>query len=313
MWNTGKGVKQRIIPEVDYLFQDALKLDYKTRVEKNGEFYSVSLTPDWPSKEVTYRTETSTRVLKDVDSLRSLPAEEKIHLFMETSLLETNPINPDTLNGHFRDILKKRSLNVNTAICYKEVDNNKTLYSGNDTTFVTSAYPLKEYKTGLFNEIIVQAYVSVPLITIIERGGLRLASPIFACLLIISFYTLYLYRKRKQDSNHFESDTIENSRTETSNDIEVQVPLLNMDKCHLSYKDKEVDLSPILAQLMELFLSKPDYFLTKEEIAVELWKGLDDNTNRISQIIKRLRSALIAIPEIEIENIPRVGFRLMLH
>ncbi|MDD4515702.1 helix-turn-helix domain-containing protein [Massilibacteroides sp.] len=63
----------------------------------------------------------------------------------------------------------------------------------------------------------------------------------------------------------------------------------------------------------QISINKPDYFLTKEEIANELWKGLDDNTNRISQIIKRLRSALASIPEIEIKNIPRVGFRLILH
>jgi len=317
LWNMAKGVEQRIFSEADYLFQDALKQDYKKRMEKNGEFYLVSLTPDWPYKdEVTYRTEAGVRVLKDVDSLRRLPVEEKVHLMMETSLLETNAINPDTLKAHCQDILKRRSLDINTAICYKEADNQKTLYSENDMTFFTSAYLLKEYKTGLFNEVVVQAYVKVPLITLIEKGGARLFIPVLGWMLLIVFYATFLFHKlkRKPISPEAHSQFMrEQNGTVAVDIIEKQLPTLDIDKCHFSYKHREIDLPPVLAQLMFLFLSKPDYFVTKEEIAVDLWKGLNDNSNRISQIIKRLRSALAGIPEIEIENIPRVGFRLIFH
>lgn len=256
-----------VVSDADFLFKEALWQDHNRRLKKEKHFYySHPITHDWPKEKIVMRTEQGERVQTNIDSIRALPEKEKTRLLGETGLLKNYPIIPDTLNSCFQEILHQRNIFISSKIRYVDVENEKTEYSGTDTTFLTSAYPLTEYKTGIFDEIIVQAYVKVPVITVIEKAGMRLFIPLVLWLLLLAVYIRYMYKvikKRQAETRLSEVDRIR------------QLLQLNAENSCLQYKDQKIKLPPTLAQLVLLFLSKPNFLLTKDEIGNELWESLD--------------------------------------
>lgn len=297
---------RKILSDAGYLFQDAMKQYYYTRLKNvEGYYFIPDISKDWPSGAITITTKNGTRTRKDVRSIRALPVEEKVRLVRETGLLEKNPIDPDIQNSFFRQILNERDIHIQTGVRYTEVERKITRDSANDSLFFATAHPLEEYRTGIFNEIALQAYVKLPFTAVVERAGHRFLLPVFGWILVLSVYIagiILLARREKKERERLAS---------APEGLSVETLRLDTEKYCLYYKDREVQLTTSLGQLMELFLNSPGYFLTKEAIADELWKGLDDPSNRLSQIISRLRSALSPIGEIEIENVRRIGFRLI--
>jgi hypothetical protein len=297
--------KEKIASDADLLFKQAILQDHNRRLNDVGYLYFKEnpISHDWPKEKITFTTEQGERIQTNIDSIRALPEEEKMKIVRETLLSDGNPVNPDSLNACFKEILQQKDIPVSTEIRYAEVYNNKTQYSGTDTAFFASAHPLEEYKTGIFNEITVQAYIQVPLTTVVEKAGMHLAVPVFVWLGILAVYIayiIYMYkaiRKKKAAANLSEESQPEK--------------LLWLDSKCLHYKDQEVELTPTLAQLVSLFLEKPDYFVTKKEIVNKFWEGLDDPSNRITQMISRLRSDLACFPDLKIRTKRGMGYQIV--
>ena len=79
-------------------------------------------------------------------------------------------------------------------------------------------------------------------------------------------------------------------------------------------KGKEVtNLTEREAALLKLFLDNKNTVLKREKILMELW-GTDDYFmgRSLDVFISRLRKIFKDEPNIRIENIPRVGFKLMI-
>jgi DNA-binding winged helix-turn-helix (wHTH) protein len=301
--------KKKIVSDVEPLFKQAISQDHNRRLKDAGYLYYKEnlISHDWPKEKIVFTTEQGELTQTNIDSIRALPEEEKVKIFRETLLLDGYPINPDSLNACFQGILQQRDIPVSTAIRYTEVYNNKTQYSGTDTAFLASAYPLEEYKTGIFNEISIQAYIKVPLTTVVEKAGMGLAIPVFTWLGIFAVYILYMYKvikKKKEAANLFEEKQAEEKQAEA-------LLWLDSERCCLHYKDQEVVLTPMLAQLVALFLKKPGYFVTKEEIVNEFWRNLDDPSNCISQTISRLRDDLACFPDLKIKTDRGKGYQIV--
>ena len=294
--------KKSIVSDSVFLFKQAILQDHNQRLSYlDFSYYSHQIDNNWPKEKIVFTTEKGERVQDNIDSIRALPEEEKLKIIRETLLVGKHPINPDTLNSCFQQTLQNRGLFLSTGIRYTEVENNKTQYSGTDTTFFASAYPLNEYKTGIFNEIAVQAYVKVPFTTVVGKAGIGLLIPLFAWLALVCLYIMYLYKaikKKRAEAKLTDADRIR------------EMLRFNMEKTGIQYRNQEIKLPPTLAQLVSLFLNKTDFFLTKEEIVNELWGDLEDSSNRISQTINRLRNTLSIIPELEIESIRGTGYRI---
>ena len=296
--------ERSILYDADFLINEAMSQSYNRRLKSvDHYYYRDMISHDWPKKEIRFETEEGVRIRTDVDSIRALSEENKIRTVNETVLLFENPINPDSLNVCFQQVLDERGLYLLTGIRYTEVENEKTFYSENDSLFFATAKPLKEYQTGLFDEIIIQGYVKIPYITLVEKAGFRFFVLVFVWIALFFLYVTFLYKTYRDKRKNIAE--IEGKLTE--------VLRLDADKCFLYYKEQEVELTPNLSQLMELFLSKPDNFLSKEEIANELWKGLDDHSNRLSQIIKRLRTTIAHLHGVEIRTVRGAGFQLVVN
>jgi hypothetical protein len=299
--------KEKIASDADLLFKQAISEDQTRRLKDVGHLYfKENLIPhDWPKEKIVFTTEQGERIQANIDSIRALPEEEKIKIVWETLLSDGYPINPDSLNACFQRILQQRDIPVSTAIRYTEVYNNKTQYSGTDTAFFASAHPLTEYKTGIFNEIMVQAYIKVPLTTVVEKAGMGLAIPVFVWLGLFAVYIayiIYMYsaiKKKKAAANLSEENQ------------PGALLWLDNERCYLHYKDQEAELTPMLTRLVSLFLKKPDYFVTKEELVNELWKGIDDPSNCIAQAISRLRDDLDCFPDLKIRTEKGKGYQIV--
>ena len=303
--------KQNILSDSDFLFKQAMQDDHNTRLKKEeNHYYWHQVSHDWPKEKIVLTTEEGERVQDNVDSIRALPVEEKVRLIRETSLLASHPINPDSLNTCFQKTLLERHISIQSGVRYVEVENNKTFYSEADSSFFTTAQPLTEYKTGIFNEIELQSYVKIPFLTLVEKAGILFFISVIIWLLLFSSFLIYIYiivvrRKKIELQTTLHEEALEKEKPE-------EFMRLDMEKYYLYYNGQNIKLTQSLCQLMSLFLNSSDHFLTKEEISNELWGNLDDYTNRLSQTISRLRSALAPIPEIEIINERSTGFRLVI-
>ena len=320
--------EKKVVSKTSFLFKQAIPQEYNRR-SKNSEFhYSLAITQDWPQEKIVFTTEKGERVQTDIEAIRNLSMEEKLKLVGETLLQISSPIDPDSLNTFFREILQQRNISVLSGVRYTETgysenDNGYTLYSsGTDTAFFASAYPLPEYTTGIFDEITVQAYVKVPFSTVVKKAGAYLTIPFFGWLLIVSAYLIYImYRrqaKKREEAEIKAKAEIEAklARTEAKlTDIIGVKDIVWMDeaKTCLHYKDQKVELTTLLAQVVSLCLDKPDNFVTIEEIAIELWGKPDLPRGRITQLMSRLRTTLADIPELRVESTRGVGYRLVLN
>lgn len=298
--------KKEIAFDVNFLLKQALFTDYNKRAKSEGfTNYSYPITHDWPKKKIVFTTEKGERVQTNIDSIRSLPIEEKIRIIRETHLLETHPIAPDSLNACFQEVLEQKNIHTFTGIRYTYigVNSTKSEYSGTDSTFFASAYPLKEYTTGIFNEIVIQAYVKIPLTTVIDRAGMPLAIPCLIWLVVFVAYIVYLYKiiKRKR----------EESKLSEADRIREMLQLDTQNTC-LYYKDQKIELTPTFVQILALFMDKPDFFISKEEISNSLGDNPNGQNNRIAQAINRLRKCLAVIPELQIKTVRGMGYKIVL-
>jgi len=81
----------------------------------------------------------------------------------------------------------------------------------------------------------------------------------------------------------------------------------------LKSQDKDITLTEREAALLKLFLDNPNLVLKREKILTALW-GTDDYFmgRSLDVFISRLRKIIKEETNVRIENIPRVGFKLVI-
>lgn len=298
-----RDTKRKMLMNTHTLFEEALLADFNERIKLVKEFYTGFISANWPENEILVTTTEGVRTIANVDSIRKLPLADKIRILTETYLVKQNPIDPDTLNARFQQILQDRGITIHSGIRYTEVETGKNNISKADAGFFTTAYPLEECKSGVFDEIVVQAYVKIPFITLVEHSGGRIPVLLIVWMVLFVLVIIYFYHTTKKKVAQDEHAGTEQPR---------ELLVLDEERRILTFNGHEVQLTEHLAQLMALFLDKPDYFLTKQEIEQTFWPKMDNSTFRMSQLIKRLRDTLKSTPEIKIETIPQVGYRLLI-
>jgi DNA-binding response OmpR family regulator len=103
-------------------------------------------------------------------------------------------------------------------------------------------------------------------------------------------------------------------RANLVNDSSYELPGLSLDKENLILKvhDKTFDLTEKEASLLALFLNHQGQLLKRDFILNEIW-GDDDyfNGRSMDVFISRIRKYLSGIPQLSIDNVRGVGFKLV--
>lgn len=87
--------------------------------------------------------------------------------------------------------------------------------------------------------------------------------------------------------------------------------LLHTHECIL-YKDhKQIKTPKREYELLMLFLTSPDYFITHDMIISKFWSANIDCTDKINTSVSRLRKLLLTEPRLEIFNKRGFGFQLL--
>ena len=80
----------------------------------------------------------------------------------------------------------------------------------------------------------------------------------------------------------------------------------------LKNDSQKITLTEREASLLKLFLDNPNTVLKREKILMELWGNDDYFLGRsLDVFISRLRKIIKEETHVRIENIPRVGFKLV--
>ena len=76
---------------------------------------------------------------------------------------------------------------------------------------------------------------------------------------------------------------------------------------------KQITLTEREASLLKLFLDNSNTVLKREKILTSLWGNDDYFSGRsLDVFISRIRKILKEEPNVKIENIPRIGFKLVI-
>jgi DNA-binding response OmpR family regulator len=111
---------------------------------------------------------------------------------------------------------------------------------------------------------------------------------------------IFLHRSQKSVEN-----TIQKQYTFGSFQFEPENYSLKSDKQSVTLTERE-------ASLLKLFLDNPNTVLKREKILLELWGSDDYFLGRsLDVFISRLRKIIKEETHVRIENIPRVGFKLV--
>ena len=120
--------------------------------------------------------------------------------------------------------------------------------------------------------------------TIFSMSDQKPASVLWAMALLWGLYCFWHYRK--------------------------QVPLVafgglaysEVDRCFYNAKGKQVKLTPMQQQLMEMFFRSESHLLTKTEICDTLWPKKDDANDTLYTLIRRLKPIIEEHSDLKIES-----------
>lgn len=275
------------------------------------------------NKERQYRVEKSSEA-------KEYTITEKQERMLQTVFRTENPIQPVVLDSIFYALLSPNIHPVHTAVRYKDNITGIVSCSISDTACLKSAFHTKEILTGIENEISLQGYVFVSWWEVLEKSKGRVWGLIISWILIIVFSSVSLLVYRKKVKSVLIPDPIlvsepdsvpapdpipftPEARILTLAEISPQEHVIIQLTPDLYWDIKssklihngqdEVPLTLQFSQLMTLFFSKTDYYVSRDEL-LEFLGGKDSGgvKDRLDQAIRRFRKALESVPEIRIEN-----------
>lgn len=322
--------KEHFDENVRRLFIEAIVMEKEKKVKESNLFIAFGASDEKETGYVTVENEKGKMYLNKPSFIGDYTIAEKNERAAQTYFRLKNPIRPAVLDSFFRIELAKNGLSTSTAVQYKDRVKGAILYSTSDTTSLKSAYATKEILTGIENEISLQGYVFVSWWEVLGKSKGRVWGLIISWILVIVFssVSLLVYRKKEKSVPTpglilvSEPDSVPapdpipftpEARILTLAEISPQEHVIIQLTPDLYWDIKssklihngqdEVPLTLQFSQLMTLFFSKTDYYVSRDEL-LEFLGGKDSGgvKDRLDQAIRRFRKALESVPEIRIEN-----------
>lgn len=322
--------KEHFDENVRRLFIEAIVMEKEKKVKESNLFIAFGASDEEETGYVTVENEKGKMYLNKSSFIEDYTIDEKNERAAQTYFRLKNPIQPAVLDSLFRIELTKSGFSTSTAVRYKDHVKGVILYSTSDTPSLKSAYATKEILTGIENEISLQGYVFVSWWEMLGKSKVHIVGLLIGWVLVIVFSltSFIVYRKKVKsvlipdpilvsepdsvpapDPIPFTPEARILTLAEISPQEHVIIQLtpdlywdIKSSKLIHNGQD-EVPLTLQFSQLMTLFFSKTDYYVSRDEL-LEFLGGKDSGgvKDRLDQAIRRFRKALESVPEIRIEN-----------
>ena len=79
----------------------------------------------------------------------------------------------------------------------------------------------------------------------------------------------------------------------------------------ISFEGRDYTIEPRVMQMLVALHEAGGATVTKDQLVADCWGGLAISDDAITQCVLKLRRALSVIPEVQVERVPRVGYRLL--
>lgn len=207
-----------------------------------------------------------------------------------------------------KDMFPKRdSLVTNLRPPFMSVHN-----LGGKQYFVTDSVSL-----GICNQGWIVSHVHVPTLTVIKNikwWGTALWVAVSAILLLVSVSFFRKYRKEKKSKVHYQEVAESIEKEDDKCNIYIGHLVYNTDDGTLynTINNQQLKLPRTQAQVMEMLVKSPDYYVTKNEICQALW-ALDEKsaTRSYNSFCKRLRDSLESFDGVELVTIKDTAIQLV--
>lgn len=284
--------RQSGMAEIRSLCDEVMRQDREYR-QKEADMASSSgyKSSEGDTSTVLYFEEHVEKITKNAQS-NDLTAEEKQHRVDQSFLLLENPIDVVVLDSLFNLALQQDNLiNGRAALAYT-VNGAETVYSNPDFTFYESACALSPIVTGVKDEIVLQAYVDIPLYYGIGRNKKHFIIIGVIFCLILGFLIVPKWSKK------FVTPVCEEPREL----IKIKENILFDRGKGILYLNVEtqVSLENYKLKLFILLLDSPEHFQTIEEIKKAVWGKAGATNDTLNTTIKRLRANLKPISDLKI-------------
>lgn len=309
--------KNTICKNIHPLFKQALSIDMNTRFheQETSFFWGINEDSD-SSDQVVVEDKNSTIIFDKKQEMKSYSMEEKQNIVIQSYLYTINPINVFKFDSIFCSLLSQNNIPALTAIRYTDNRNNTVLESNGDNLFYSFTYATDEVQLGMMQEMSIQAFVKIPLSTVISSVKTPMALWALFCIFItgIVFFIQKPRKKRISIIPHF----ISFKELETDKNVTQNLPIKISDdiffdslKGYIYYHERTIKLQKSQSDLLLCFLNAPDHFISNDQMEIKLRGAILDNKTWRSQAIKRLREALAPVSEIRIDNNRGRGYTLI--
>ncbi len=207
-----------------------------------------------------------------------------------------------------KDMFPRRdSLDLSKKVPFMSVH-----HLGGKEYFVTDSVSL-----GICNQGCIVSHVHIPMLTVIKNvkwWGTALWMAISAILLLFSISALRKYRKERNNSIHYQevAESMEKEDDKCNIYIGHLVYNINDGTLYNTIDNQQLKLPRTQAQVMEMLVKSPDYYVTKNEICQALW-SLDEKsaTRSYNSFCKRLRDSLESFDGVELVTIKDTAIQLV--
>lgn len=229
-------------------------------------------------------------------------------------MLETSPLNADSLNSQWKELLEEEGYSGKTAVRISVTDwweHDSYTYSG-DSLRVSRSDSLTTYYLGYRCEVGATGYLDTPWWMILSwKNKLLLVALLAACMLLFFVqghaaraYRLLFVRKKPVVAEK-EEEEVQVVACQESHSHIYQLDKKVYFDIHLRVLkkgDRTVSLMPLTAKLLQGFLDAKDFRLSNDEILQLLWPTGIGTSNNLHTNIRRLRACLSQISTCTFEN-----------
>lgn len=313
--------KEKCTEHLPNYFMEATLIEVDKRLTDNNVRRVKNYSNDKPKPE--YRTLTSsagTIKLKKTKEYEEKSLEEKSAMLAQTVMAWKKMfLQINDLDSIWNDMLRQQNIYMETGVKYRHCDQAETIYSNKDSLFFKTAVCLDEYRTGFFEEISLHGYYKVSFKTLYYYSpnkfnklflmGLGLVlSLIICCWRIVKSIRIKLTPLAKPEPE----DEFLRIRKSTSYPITDTISL-DMERNLLWATDgREVDLTNKMMEFMEELLESPYFHALNKDLWKNIWNTEEDTSNVLTQLVSNLRDELRRFPELELRNIRKKGYRLII-
>ncbi|MCD8043144.1 MAG: winged helix-turn-helix domain-containing protein [Tannerellaceae bacterium] len=223
------------------------------------------------------------------------------------------------LDSIWNEMLRQQNIHMETGVKYRHRSQAETIYSNKDSLFFKTAEFLEEYTTGFEWEISLHGYYKVSFKTLYYYSpnkfnklfliGLGLVLSLILCWKrIVKFIRIKLTPLAKPEPE----DEFLRVRKSKSYPITDTITLDVERNLLWAVDGREVNLTNKMMEFMQELLKSPYFHALNKDLWKNIWNTEEDTSNVLTQLVSNLRDELRRFPELELRNIRKKGYRLII-